>query len=213
MKKFCLTCAAAVAFIAGMPVAQPTANAAPMALLRSEDATKAFAEGTVATFLNQLAELKLELKAANTARAKWAAFSEDFKKWTPEEAEKNKDSYTHAEYMWSVKKDKAFRALHTDTPAAKALREFQEKSGGAVAELFATDAKGGNVAQSQNTSDWFQGDEAKFQKVDGKKELFFDKPKRDDTIGLTVVQVSFPIFDGDTFIGMVCASIVTDKIK
>lgn len=213
MNRFFLTCALALCTIAGTPAGVGLSQASAMGLARAEDKTKTYAETNVATFLNGLASLKAELVAANKARAAWTAYSEDYKKWSPADAEQHKDTYTYSEYLWSVKKDKAFRSLHTETPAAKALREFQEKSGGAVSELFATDAKGGNVCQSQNTSDWFQGDEAKFQKVDGKKELFFDKPKRDDTTGITVVQVSFPIWDGDTFVGMVCASIVTDNIK
>lgn len=216
MRSFCFACVAGVALVAGMPTGLASGSVAfESASAGAEDAAgdavKTYVDGKVAPFLNGLTELKKELKAANEARAKWSPFTEDWKKWTPEDAEKNKESYSYGEYVWSSKKDKAFRSQHTDTAAAKALKDFQEKSGGAVAEMFATDAKGGNVCQSQNTSDWFQGDEAKFQNVDKKKDAFFDKPKRDDTTGLNVVQVSVPIWDGETFLGMVCVSVVSEK--
>ncbi len=191
--------------IAGSPALAPAAN--------PSEKVKAYVDAKLAPFLNGLGSLKEELKAANKARAGWAAFSEDWKKWSPADAEQHKDSYTYGEYLWSGKKDKAFRAAHIDTPAGKALKEFQEKSGGAAAELFATDAKGGNVCQSQPTSDWFQGDEEKFQKVDGKKDCFYAEPKRDDTVGQTVVQVSVPIWEKDAFLGFVCVSVVVEKLN
>lgn len=176
-------------------------------------AAKQYAEADLAAFLKDFKELREELKAANEARKGWEAYSEDWKKWNAEEAEKHKNSYTYAEYQWSSKKDKAFRAQFTDTAAAKKLKEFQEKSGGKVVEFFVTDAKGGNVCQSQVTSDWFQGDEEKFTKVENKTENFYAEPKRDDTVGKTGVQVSVPVYDGKTFLGVVVATIFTDGAK
>ena len=176
-------------------------------------AAKQYAEGDLAAFLKDFKELKDELKAANEARKGWEAYSEDWKKWNAEEAEKHKNSYTYAEYQWSAKKDKAFRAQFTDTAAAKKLKEFQDKSGGKVVEFFVTDAKGGNVCQSQVTSDWFQGDEEKFSKVESKTENYYADPKRDDTVGKTGVQVSVPMYDGKSFLGVVVVTIFTEAGK
>lgn len=50
-------------------------------------------------------------------------------------------------------------------PAADFLRARVEASGGKITEAFITDAKGLNVAASEATSDYWQGDEDKFQKV------------------------------------------------
>ena len=50
------------------------------------------------------------------------------------------------------------------TAASKFLAGKREGSGGLFSEIFVTDAKGLNVAQSDVTSDYWQGDEAKWQK-------------------------------------------------
>lgn len=50
-------------------------------------------------------------------------------------------------------------------PAADFLRARVEASGGSMTEAFITDAKGLNVAASDTTSDYWQGDEDKFLKV------------------------------------------------
>lgn len=50
-------------------------------------------------------------------------------------------------------------------PAADFLRARVADSGGRITEAFITDNKGLNVAASDPTSDYWQGDEAKFQKV------------------------------------------------
>ena len=51
--------------------------------------------------------------------------------------------------------------------AAEVLREIVEASGGRVTEIFVMDGVGLNVAASATTSDYWQGDEAKFQKTHG----------------------------------------------
>lgn len=50
-------------------------------------------------------------------------------------------------------------------PAADFLRARVADSGGKITEAFITDARGLNVAASDPTSDYWQGDEAKFLKV------------------------------------------------
>jgi hypothetical protein len=49
--------------------------------------------------------------------------------------------------------------------AADFLRDQVAASGGAITEVFIMDAKGLNVAASAVTSDYWQGDEAKFQET------------------------------------------------
>jgi hypothetical protein len=192
-----------------------TASAAPAAATTDSgaaDKAKSYTEATLVPFFNGCAELKAELKAANTARKDWGAYSEDWKKFTPEEAAKNTNSYVYGEYLWSGKKDAAFRQQHTKSPSSAVLSAFQSKSNGVIAECFVTDAKGGNVTQTATTSDWFQGDEDKFTKVEKKKECFYPAPKRDDTVGQTGVQVSVPIWDGEEFLGVAVVLVITDKV-
>lgn len=54
-----------------------------------------------------------------------------------------------------------------ENPAAAFLRERVAASGGTITEVFVMDARGLNVAASAVTSDYWQGDEAKFQKTYG----------------------------------------------
>lgn len=148
---------------------------------------------------------------ANAERSGWGEFSLDWKKWTPTEAAKQPDSYTKAEYRWSGQKDKSLRDQCISGEAASAMKDFQEKSHGRIGEFFVVDAKGGNVAQTQLTSDWFQGDEDKFTKVAGKKDLWADEPKRDDTIGKSGVQVSVPLWNNDAFIGVAVVTVLVNS--
>lgn len=148
---------------------------------------------------------------ANTERSAWGEFTTDWKKWTAADAGKQSDSYAKAEYRWSTQKDKALRDQCTSGEAASAMKSFQEKSSGRIGEFFVVDAKGGNVAQTQLTSDWFQGDEDKFTKVAGKKDVWADEPKRDDTIGKVGVQVSVPMWEKETFIGVAVVTVLLDS--
>ncbi|NNG03377.1 MAG: hypothetical protein HKM95_04670 [Inquilinus sp.] len=52
-------------------------------------------------------------------------------------------------------------------PLSTALRHRQEESGGLLTEIFIMDNLGLNVGQSQETSDYWQGDEAKWQETYG----------------------------------------------
>lgn len=176
---------------------------------------KAWVDSKLKPFMKGEKKLVDELQAANAARAGWADYSEDYKGWTPEEAEKHKPGYAYCEYLWSVKKDKAFRSQHTTTPEVAALKQFQDGTGGVVSEFFCVDAKGGNVCQTQLTSDWFQGDEPKFK--DCAKDggvVAYGKMNRDDTTGETGVHVSIPVFDSNNkFIGAAIVLVIVDKIK
>jgi len=179
---------------------------------------KSYVEANLSSKLEQLDVLKKELKAANADRGAWAAFTEDWKSWNAETADKNKASYGYHEWLWSSKKDKEFRAKHTSSPAAVAIKDIQTGTAGVVSEFFVTDANGGNVVQTQITSDWFQGDEAKFKEPASGSAIFADKPKRDETTGETGVHVSVPVFEAGPdgkkqLIGVAVVLVVIDKIK
>jgi len=175
---------------------------------------RAWVDASFGPFIKDQAALKKELEAANKERAGWKDYTEDYKSWTKEQAEANNPGYGYCEYVWSVKKDKEFRNKHMTTDAAKALKDFQDKSGGVIGEFFVTDAKGGNVVQTAATSDWFQGDEAKFKDCADKKAVAYGTPKRDDTTGDTGVHVSVPVMDANNnCIGVAIALVIVDKVK
>ena len=74
------------------------------------------------------------------------------------------------------------------------------------------DNKGLNVAQTDPTSDYMQGDEDKWQKTfsAGPWTTFIDKPEEAD--GKKTVQVSTTLMDNDVAIGAMTVSLDLDKV-
>jgi len=93
------------------------------------------------------------------------------------------------------------------------LKTKKQGSGGAVAELFVMDNKGLNVAQTDPTSDFWQGDEAKWQKsfAASPDAIFVDKVEDDD--GMKVSQTSLTIVDPNTKKPIGAITVVVDMGK
>ena len=85
-------------------------------------------------------------------------------------------------------------------PLADFLRKKNEGSGGAIVEVIVMDAKGLNVAATKAPSDFWQGDEPKFQNSAGKgvEGVDFGPSEYDDSTGDYTAQVSYPIIDPAT---------------
>jgi hypothetical protein len=83
------------------------------------------------------------------------------------------------------------------------------------AEIFVMDNQGANVAMTDKTSDYWQGDEAKFKKsfADGAGAVFVDEVEFDDSTQSYLVQVSVPVMDGGRAIGAVTFGIDVDQIE
>ena len=101
-----------------------------------------------------------------------------------------------------------------ETDCAKILYEIQ-KSKPYFAEIFVMDRQGANVAMTDKTSDYWQGDEAKFQKsfAGGKGAVFVDEVEYDDSALAYLVQVSVPVMAGGVAIGAVTFGIDVDLIE
>lgn len=84
-----------------------------------------------------------------------------------------------------------------ENEAANFLREQMGISGGVISEIFAMDARGLNVAASDVTSDYWQGDEAKFQKTFeiGPDSIHFSDVEFDESSQTYQGQVSIVIVD------------------
>ncbi|CAG9000923.1 MAG: hypothetical protein CENE_02930 [Candidatus Celerinatantimonas neptuna] len=84
--------------------------------------------------------------------------------------------------------------MHND--AAKQMLKF-EKSKPYFAELFLMDNQGANVAMTNKTSDYWQGDEAKFTQTykQGKGAVHVSDVEYDDSTLSYLVQVSVPVID------------------
>lgn len=84
--------------------------------------------------------------------------------------------------------------------ASEFLREHVAASGGLITELFVMDARGLNVASSGVTSDYWQGDEAKFQETHGVGSDGFHvgEVEFDESAQTYQGQVSFTLNDPET---------------
>ena len=87
-----------------------------------------------------------------------------------------------------------------NAPLSEFLRERLALSDGRITEIFVMDGKGLNVAASGITSDYWQGDEAKFQETYGKGAgaVFIDEIELDESTQLYQGQVSFAVTDPAT---------------
>lgn len=94
------------------------------------------------------------------------------------------------------------------------LRDIQN-SAPYYAEIFVMDNQGANVAMTDKTSDYWQGDEAKFKKsyAGGNGAVFIDEVEFDESSQAYLVQVSVPVMDGGKAIGAITFGIDVDKIE
>ncbi|MEX0759319.1 MAG: hypothetical protein WD100_07055 [Tistlia sp.] len=107
-----------------------------------------------------------------------------------------------------------------DDVLANALSQWldsaKEQQGGLVTEIFVMDAKGLNVGQSDVTSDYWQGDEAKFQKTFdvGPDAVFVDGVERDESTQMFQSQVSVTVVDpaSGASIGAITVGINVDAL-
>jgi hypothetical protein len=109
--------------------------------------------------------------------------------------------------------DAGMKAL-MDGECGKYLRKLQAELG-YLAETFVMDNQGANVAMSDKTSDYWQGDEPKFTEsyAAGKGAVHVSDVKFDDSSQTYVVQVSVPVRDGNTVIGAITFGVDVDKVK
>lgn len=98
--------------------------------------------------------------------------------------------------------------------AAKQLKSL-ESSKPYFTETFLMDAQGANVAMTNKTSDYWQGDEDKFTQSyqDGKGALHVGKVKFDESAQAYLVQVSVPVMDGGSAIGAITIGVNLDLLE
>lgn len=88
---------------------------------------------------------------------------------------------------------------------SKMLSELVTSHGGAFSEIFVMDNRGLNVGQSARTSDYWQGDEAKWRQtfLVGPDASHVSDVEEDESTQTFQVQVSLPIVDGGQPIGAI----------
>jgi predicted amidohydrolase len=98
-----------------------------------------------------------------------------------------------------------------ENDAAKALRTI-EKSEPYYVEMFVVDNQGANVAMTNKTSDFWQGDEEKFTETfkGGQGEVFIAAPEFDDSANAYLIQVSVPVKSSGRTIGALTIGVNLD---
>ncbi|MXN63909.1 hypothetical protein GR183_03250 [Stappia sp. GBMRC 2046] len=104
--------------------------------------------------------------------------------------------------MWRAEReadDKPLISATLSNPLSVYLSRMQGRSVGLFVEIFVMDDKGLNVGQSSITSDFWQGDEAKFQKTypKGAGAVFIDEPEWDDDFKIWRAQINMTVEDAD----------------
>lgn len=73
------------------------------------------------------------------------------------------------------------------------LKQIQENSGGVITEIIVMDAYGLNVAQSALSSDYWQGDEDKWQVPFERERIHISALEFDESTNMIQTQISVPV--------------------
>ncbi len=95
-------------------------------------------------------------------------------------------------------KKKPLISATLSNPLSAYLTRLQAHSNGLFTEIFVMDDKGLNVGQSTISSDYWQGDEAKWQKTYavGAGTIYVDEPEFDADMKAWLVQLNVSVDDG-----------------
>jgi len=111
------------------------------------------------------------------------------------------DEVRRKDAAWTANPRDPLRKQMTSSPCAQRLRDLT-KDDPLVVEVILMDAQGANVCISRETSDYWQGDEPKFQKTYGAgKEIFLDEPALDASSGTYAIQLSVLVMDAKAKVG------------
>ncbi len=101
-----------------------------------------------------------------------------------------------------------------DNECSKYLSKLQDQLG-YCSEIFVMDNQGANVALSEKTSDYWQGDEAKFTESfnSGRGGIHISDVEFDTSSQAYLVQISVPVKDGGKVIGAITFGVDVDKVK
>jgi len=107
-----------------------------------------------------------------------------------------------------------FIRKHMENPCAKALREIAARNP-AVVEAFAMDDQGALVCTIAKTTDYWQGDEAKWQKsfAGGRGAEFVDGVQYDESSQAYCIQISVPVRQGGQVVGALTVGFDLDRMR
>ena len=118
-------------------------------------------------------------------------------------ADRSEDEITALDDKWRKETEAKAKPLISATlsnPLSAYLTRVQSNSNGLFTEIFIMDDKGMNVGQSSISSDYWQGDEDKWQKtyLEGVGTVFIDAPEFDAALKVNVVQLNLSVDDPET---------------
>lgn len=108
------------------------------------------------------------------------------------------DAIKALDAQWIAGKAATLVKQTTTGPCADRLRALVAANS-TYGETFVMDDQGAIVCATSKTSDYWQGDEAKFEQAfrAGKGNVFIDRPKYDDSSAASIAQISVPVMDND----------------
>lgn len=120
--------------------------------------------------------------------------------------------------QWRAEREKDDQPLITavlSSPLSSYLTKIQARSRGLYMEIFVMDAKGLNAGQSSITSDFWQGDEDKWQKtfLVGPDAIFIDAVEVNEETGTDDVQVNMSIAKDGKVIGAIAVEINLTELR
>lgn len=125
------------------------------------------------------------------------------------------DAIKALDTAWIEQKGNVPEAAPMQSSEAAAVLKKAEASHPAFKESILTDNQGANVAISQLTSDYWQGDEPKFAKAynGGTGADYIARPKKDASTGEVIAQVSVPVMEGGKAIGTLTVGVDLNLVK
>ena len=113
--------------------------------------------------------------------------------------------------VWTANPRDPLRQVILQAPCSVKVRELV-KEDPLVVEAFVMNDRGTLVCSMAATSDYWQGDEAKWQRtfVDG-KDAFVEEPAFDVSTGKYAIQVSVPIAEGTKRVGAVTLTLKLNR--
>lgn len=126
----------------------------------------------------------------------------------------NPDEVVALDKKWRAD-DQELISATTENALSNFLKAKLEESDGQFTEIFVMDDKGLNVGQSGLTSDYWQGDEAKWQETfaKGANAIHVSDVEFDESSQTYQVQISTTISDGETPIGAITLGIDAETIE
>ena len=99
-------------------------------------------------------------------------------------------------------------------PLSAYLTDVKDAAGGKYTEIFVMDNRGLNVGQSDVTSDYWQGDEGKWQNtyLKGPKSVDVSEVELDESTQTYQSQLSLPVVSGGEVIGAVTVGVNVDML-